>query len=96
MRSPALPAAGDGAAGHDADEMGAVFRTGMDIGVEPVLRDRDVLDRLGGEGARQCRLHLGDTEDAGAGAGAGDENPDPASHVVVLTNQECCRYPPIG
>src|SRR5438132_4543469 len=83
--SRSLPAAGDGAAGHDADEMGAVFRTGVDVGVEPVLRDRDVLDRICGEGPRQCRLHLRHTEDAGPGTGhrdphtricAGDEDAD--------------------
>ena len=78
-------AAGDGAAGHDADEMGAVFGAGVDVGVEAVLRDRDVLDRVRGEGARECGFHLGDAEDAGSGAGhrdahaaggAGDEDAD--------------------
>ena len=62
-------AAGDGAAGHHADEMGAVFGAGMDVGVEPVLFDRDVLDRVGCEGARQCGFHFGHAEDDGTGAG---------------------------
>src|SRR5437899_8999948 len=70
--SRSLPAAGDGAAGHHADEMCAVFRTGVDVGVEPVLRDRDVLDRVRGEGAPECGLHLGDAEHARAGTGDGN------------------------
>src|SRR5271166_6696708 len=65
--------------------MGAVFGAGVDVGVEPILRDRDVLDRVGGERARERRLHLWDAEDAGpgtrhrdadAGRGAGDKDTD--------------------
>src|SRR5438552_10858822 len=70
--SRSLPAAGDGAAGHHADEMGAVFRTGVDVGVEPVLRDRDVLDRVRGEGAPERGLHLRDAEDARSRTRHGD------------------------
>src|SRR6202040_1268846 len=44
-----LPAAGDGAAGHDADQVGAVFGAGVDVGVEVGVGDRDVLDRIRGE-----------------------------------------------
>jgi len=46
-----LCAAGYGAAGHYADEVGAVLGAGVDVGVEPVLRDRNVLDCVRGEGA---------------------------------------------
>jgi len=43
----------------------------MNIGVESVLRDRDILDCVRGEGVHQRGLHLRDAEDARAGAGHG-------------------------
>src|SRR6516164_11421433 len=57
-------AAGDRPTRHYTRKMGAILGAGVDVGVEPVLRDCDVLDRVGGEGACQCRLHLGGAEDA--------------------------------
>src|SRR5260370_4051345 len=81
----ASPAAGDGAAGHDADEVSTVLGAGVDVGVEAGVGDRDVLDRVWSEGFGQRSLHLGDAEDAGPGtghrdahdaAGWGDEHAD--------------------
>src|SRR5215469_1268796 len=78
-----LRAAGDGAAGHDSDEMGTVFGAGVDIRVEAVLRDRNVLNCVRREGTGECRFHFGHAKhtsfgaghcDPHAGAGARDEN----------------------
>src|SRR4029077_11753133 len=59
----------DGAAGHHGDEVGAVFGTGVDVGVEAVILDRDVLDCIRGEGFRQSGFHLGHAEHGRSGAG---------------------------
>src|SRR5436305_14630753 len=58
-------AGGDCAAGHDIDEVRAVFGAGVDVGVEALVFDGNVLDRVRGEGFRQRRFHFRDAEQIG-------------------------------
>src|SRR5438067_3194995 len=70
---------GDSAAGHHVDEVGAIFGAGVDVGVEAVILDRDVLDRIRAEGFRERRLHFRQPEHARAGASHRD--PDAAART---------------
>src|SRR5262249_38057614 len=54
--------------------MRAVFRAGMDVGVESAVGLLDVLDGIGREILRQRRFHLLLTVDHWAGAGDRDAN----------------------
>ena len=45
----ALTAGGDRTAGHDADQMGAVLRAGVNIRVQVVVGNLNVGNRIGGE-----------------------------------------------
>src|SRR5947207_3336761 len=73
---------GDSAAGHHVDEVGAIFGAGVDVGVEAVILDRDVLDRIRAEGFRERRLHFRHPEHARAGASHRDPDPAPRTPHV--------------